>query len=70
MFNKAGLAINTNKLCRQCVRRCRQSEAVLLLDCPRFVPRPFKVEDASFTQLELFGDLHPVVEPHPSKSHN
>jgi hypothetical protein len=31
---------------------------VLLLDCPRFLPRPFKSEEHEFVQLDLFG--HPV----------
>ncbi len=44
-----------NKLCRKCIRNCRQEEAVLLLDCPRFLPRPFKSEKLEFTQLDLFG---------------
>jgi hypothetical protein len=70
MFDKDGLAISANKLCRKCVRSCRQSESVLLLDCPRFVRRPFKVEDASFTQLDLFGD-RPVPPDKPSsKDHS
>lgn len=45
-----------NKLCRKCMRSCRQGEAVLLLDCPRFLPRPFKSEELKFTQLDLFGE--------------
>ncbi len=49
-----------NKLCCKCVRNCRQGEAVLLLDCPRFLPRPFKSEELIFTQLDLFGN--PVSE--------
>ncbi|MDO3378498.1 hypothetical protein [Geoalkalibacter halelectricus] len=44
-----------NALCRRCVRTCRQSEKVLLLDCPRFVARPFKVAKPPGRQLELFG---------------
>ena len=44
-----------NRLCRQCVRSCRQSEAVLLIDCPRFLKRPFKVEEPRYKQLDLFG---------------
>jgi len=57
MFDKDGLAVSANKLCLKCVRGCRQSEAVVLLDCPRFLARPFKVDDASYTQLELFDAL-------------
>lgn len=44
-----------NKLCRRCVRNCRQGEAVLLLDCPRFLSRPFKSEELKFIQLDLFA---------------
>ena len=43
-----------NALCRKCVRTCRQPAAVLLLDCPRFLPRPFKIAEHRFEQLELF----------------
>ncbi len=52
--------IVVNKLCGKCMRGCRQGEAVLLLDCPRFLPRPFKSEELKFTQLDLFGN--PVSE--------
>ncbi len=45
-----------NKLCGKCVRSCRQSESVLLLECPRFLPRPFKSEKLKFVQLDLFGN--------------
>ncbi|MCF6179044.1 MAG: hypothetical protein L3J63_06615 [Geopsychrobacter sp.] len=44
-----------NKLCRRCVRNCRQGESVLLLNCPSFLPRPFKSEELEFTQLDLFA---------------
>lgn len=44
-----------NKLCRKCVRNCKQTEQVLMLDCPRFQPRPFKLEQHRFQQLDLFG---------------
>ncbi len=43
-----------NHLCRKCVRTCRQPAAVLLLDCPRFLPRPFKIAEHRFIQLGLF----------------
>ena len=45
-----------NKLCAKCIRNCRQGDGVLLLDCPRFLPRPFKSEELNFTQLDLFGE--------------
>lgn len=44
-----------NKLCARCVRRCKQTEAMLMLDCPRFQLRPFKSEKHRFQQLDLFG---------------
>jgi hypothetical protein len=43
-----------NKLCRRCVRTCRQSDLIVLVDCPRFQPRPFKVKEPPGDQLELF----------------
>ncbi|TYO98548.1 hypothetical protein EDC39_106152 [Geothermobacter ehrlichii] len=46
----------SNRLCRRCLRSCRQPEHVLLLECPRFVRRPFDSPSYSFRQLELFGD--------------
>jgi hypothetical protein len=56
MGDKKRTEIAVNKLCRKCVRNCRQGEAVLLLDCPRFLPRPFKSEELKFIQLDLFGN--------------
>lgn len=44
-----------NKLCRKCMRTCRQAESVLLVDCARFLPRPFTSEKHEFAQLDLFG---------------
>jgi len=43
-----------NSLCRKCLRSCRQPAAVVLVDCPRFMPLPFKVEKHSYDQLDLF----------------
>ena len=43
------------KLCRKCIRMCKQPVTMLMLDCPRFQPRPFKSEDCRFQQLDLFG---------------
>lgn len=43
------------KLCGRCIRHCKQPDSMLLLDCPRFQPRPFKSEDLKFEQLDLFG---------------
>ncbi|WP_199177388.1 hypothetical protein [Geothermobacter hydrogeniphilus] len=45
-----------NKLCRRCLRECRQPENVLLLECPRFLKRPFKSPAYRFNQLDLFGE--------------
>jgi len=44
-----------NKLCIKCVRTCKQPVTMLMLDCPRFQPRPFKSEKYRFQQLDLFG---------------
>jgi len=44
-----------NRLCPKCLRHCKQAEAALLLDCPRYLARPFKSPDYAFDQLDLFG---------------
>lgn len=44
-----------NRLCPKCLRHCKQGETALLLDCPRYLPRPFKSPDYAFDQLDLFG---------------
>ena len=44
-----------NSLCRRCLRSCRQPAAIRLIDCPRFLPFPFKVSKHRFDQLELFA---------------
>ncbi|WP_298038816.1 hypothetical protein [uncultured Desulfuromonas sp.] len=44
-----------NPLCAKCIRGCRQPVGSLLLECPRFLPPPFKVERHRFDQLDLFG---------------
>jgi len=43
-----------NKLCRKCLRNCKQPVANLLLECPRYYPLPFKVEKHRFDQMGLF----------------
>ncbi|SDZ98547.1 hypothetical protein SAMN05660420_00967 [Desulfuromusa kysingii] len=43
-----------NKLCRRCIRQCKQPDSMVMLDCPRFQPRPFKSEELKFKQLDLF----------------
>lgn len=46
----------SNKLCRRCLRHCRQPDHVLLLECPRFLKRPFKSPVYKFNQLDLFEE--------------
>lgn len=47
-----------NSLCDRCLRPCKQPGGVLLLECPRFLKRPFKVATHRFEQLDLFrGDI-------------
>jgi hypothetical protein len=43
-----------NKLCRHCIRPCKQPESMMLLSCPRYKQRPFEPEDLRFKQLDLF----------------
>jgi hypothetical protein len=38
------------------VRRCRQPAGVVLVDCPRFLPRPFKITEHRYDQLDLFSE--------------
>lgn len=45
-----------NKLCRRCVRYCKQSQDILLLSCPRYQRRPFAPEELKYKQLDLFED--------------
>jgi hypothetical protein len=45
-----------NKLCVRCVRTCKQTARMLMLDCPRFQARPFKSEAHRFQQLDLFNE--------------
>lgn len=45
-----------NSLCGRCLRHCRQPESAVLVDCPRFLPRPFKVAAHRFDQLDLFSE--------------
>jgi hypothetical protein len=44
-----------NRLCARCLRSCRQPAGTLLISCPRFLPRPFKIKNYRFDQLDLFG---------------
>ncbi len=43
-----------NKLCRRCIRQCKQPDSIVMLECPRFQPRPFKSEELKFQQMDLF----------------
>jgi len=53
-----------NPLCGKCLRPCKQPATVVLLECPRFYPLPFKVERHRFDQLDLFGDQEkPTKKP-------
>ena len=47
---------DANPLCSKCIRRCRQPQTVLLLECPRFRPFPFKIQIRRYEQLELFSE--------------
>jgi hypothetical protein len=44
-----------NSLCGKCLRSCKQVDGSLLLDCPRFLKRPFKVAVYRYDQLDLFA---------------
>lgn len=46
---------SSNPLCDKCRRPCKQAATVVLIECPRFIPFPFKVARYEFSQLELFG---------------
>jgi len=56
-----------NRLCAKCLRHCKQLEAMLLIDCPRYLPRPFKVAEHRFDQLGLF-DEPPIAQGRRKKS--
>jgi hypothetical protein len=48
-------APDVNALCRRCLRTCRQTAVITLVECPRFLRRPFKIAEHRFDQLDLFG---------------
>jgi hypothetical protein len=48
-------ATDVNSLCERCLRSCRQNAAIILIECTRFLPRPFKIVEHRFDQLDLFG---------------
>lgn len=47
---------NINRLCAKCLRPCKQPLTVLLLECPRYLTPPFKIEKNKYDQLGLFGE--------------
>lgn len=55
MKNSEAMEIQ-NKLCQKCVRSCKQNAQVMMLDCPRFQPRPFKSDSHRYQQLDLFQE--------------
>ncbi|APG24485.1 MULTISPECIES: hypothetical protein [Syntrophotalea] len=55
MRNSSSRQNPPNPLCARCLRDCRQSQGTLVISCPRFLPRPFKVKDYRFDQLDLFS---------------
>lgn len=55
-------SVPPNPLCGKCLRPCKQAATVVLLECPRFYPLPFKVERHRFDQLDLF-DPKTVEKP-------
>ena len=46
---------NMNHLCEDCLRHCKQDVAVVMVQCKRYLPRPFKVNKVKQEQLTLFG---------------
>ncbi|HAD04408.1 MAG: hypothetical protein A2091_01845 [Desulfuromonadales bacterium GWD2_61_12] len=52
----APIPLDCNPLCAKCRRTCRQPAGALLVDCPRFLPYPFKIAKHRYEQIDLFGD--------------
>lgn len=48
-----------NALCARCIHVCRQPAGTVLVCCPRFQPRPFKIKEYRFDQLDLFDPRKP-----------
>lgn len=55
MTTKTAPENQRNKLCSNCVRSCKQAAHALVLDCPRYLPPPFKVKTHRYDQLDLFS---------------
>ncbi len=53
-MNKKADPVTWNPLCAKCRRPCRQPSGTLLVDCPRFLPYPFKIKEQRFSQMDLF----------------
>ncbi len=51
---KESVPAEINKLCKRCIRHCKQPASMLMLECPRFQPRPFKSDNHKFEQMDLF----------------
>jgi len=48
--------LSCNPLCGKCRRQCKQPSEAVLVDCPRYLPFPFKVAKHRFDQLDLFAE--------------
>jgi len=48
--------LSCNPLCGKCRRHCKQPPEAVLVDCPRYLPFPFKVANHRFDQMELFTE--------------
>jgi len=42
MFINSKGRIKYNRLCKACTRDCKQSHKALIIDCPKYTPRPKK----------------------------
>lgn len=56
-----------NHLCSDCVRSCRQEASAMLVSCPRYLPRPFKVREHRYDQLDLFATPKPRATADPEE---
>lgn len=53
-MTRPGPVTEPNRICSKCLRTCKQQLTVVLLECPRYLPRPFKSPSYRFSQLDLF----------------
>ena len=42
MFINSKGRIEHNRLCKACAHACKQSYKVIIIDCPKYTPRPKK----------------------------